>query len=71
MNSKLVRVSSRYKTQLTDSNCNFRYELGASQVTENVTSLTPIRFTCTRLFPNIYSPINILSFKNMYTHELH
>ena len=70
MNVKLVRVSSRYKTQPTDSNSNFRYELGASQVTENILSLVPIRFTCTRLFPNVYDPINVLSLQNVVTKEL-
>jgi hypothetical protein len=71
MNSKLVRVSSRYKAHQSDSNCDFTYELGASQVTESVKSLTPIRFTCTRLFKNIYSPINTLSFKNTHNNQLH
>ena len=67
---KQVRVNSRFRSNIIDSNTNFRYDLGASQVTENITSIALTHFACTRLFPNIYEPINRLNFKNNTTHKV-
>ena len=67
---KQVRVNSRYRTNVEHTNTNFRYDLGASQVTENITSIALTSFACTRLFPNIYEPINRLNFKNTATQEV-
>ena len=67
---KQVRVNSRYRSNILDSNTNFRYDLGASQVSEAITSIALTHFSCTRLFPNIYEPINRLNFKNNTTQEV-
>lgn len=55
MESRLLRINSRFK-QPTESNTDFSFIYEAV----NISSLQLLKFSCPRLFPNIYSPWDTL-----------
>ncbi len=60
--TKLLRVNSKYK--LRGSNTNFQFQCPDDIFTEQVVGISLIRFNCPRLFPNVYSPLNVLEFQD-------
>ena len=55
MESRLLRINSRFK-QPNESNTDFSFLYQAV----NISSLQLLKFSCARLFPNIYSPFDTL-----------
>ena len=55
MESRLLRINSRFK-QPTETNTQFSFIYDGT----NVSSIQLLKFACTRLFPNIFSPYDTL-----------
>jgi hypothetical protein len=56
----LLRINSRYRSKDSLSSTDFYYQLGTSEVIDNVYRLALTRFSCLYMFPNIESSHNTL-----------
>ena len=55
MESRLLRINSRFK-QPNETNTQFSFIYDGA----NISSVQLLKFACTRLFPNIFSPYDTL-----------
>ena len=59
MQSKLLRLNSRYRTQSSNSNTDFTISIGTQDL-ENVSRCTLLGVKIPRMFGNVYAGVNVL-----------